>query len=243
MADEAKSCSFSIVVSDSKQVKLGIGGTAKASDSLVFYYAVKSESETVSIQALNQNFIPAGDKHTIEMEEFLKRYKPEPMIYFNKVVPALDALEKKVNKAETQLKNERLDRAEATFKEVLAVDPGHIRAVFGLGVTYLAGGNIESASEIFERIMTLELDLTADCMYMFNEFGIKMRKTGMLENALAYYQKALGKNTMDENLYFNLARVYYEMKDVERAVEALDKALSIAPDFTEAQMMRKFITK
>jgi len=243
MSDEGGKINFKIVVSDCKQVKLGTGGTAKAADSCVFYYAVKSDCENVSIQALNQDYIPAGDRQYINMEEFLGRYKPEPMVYFNRVVPALDALEKKVSKAESQLKHERLDRAEATFKEVLAVDPGHIRAVFGLGVTYLAGGNIESATEIFDRLMALEMELTAECMSMFNEFGIKMRKAGMLENSLAYYQKALGNNPPDENLYFNLARVYYEMKDNVQAVEALDKALEIAPDFAEARLMKKFLSK
>ena len=39
----------------------------------------------------------------------------------------------------------------------------------------------------------------------------------------------------DENLLYNLSRVYYDQGDKETAISYLEKALEVNPDFQEAQ--------
>jgi len=243
MLDITKQDRFQIIVSDRQPAKLGAGGTATAEDSCVYYYAEKTGPELVSLQLTTPHFLPTGDKKSVPIAEFLRRYRPEPLLYFNKALPAMEALQHTLSKAESHLKNNRLDKAEATFKEALSLDKDNIKAVFGLGITYVSGGNTENAGEIFDKIMSLELAFSPEYTNMFNEFGIKMRKVGMLDKALAYFRKALEFNAQDENLYFNLARVYYERKDDAKVLGCLDKALELAPGFLEAQKMKRFIAR
>jgi tetratricopeptide (TPR) repeat protein len=174
---------------------------------------------------------------------FIKRFRPEPLIYYNKVKPAMDAVEKGLKKGDKHLEAGRLEKAEASFKNVLTVDADNIRAIFSLGITYLEAGNTAEAGDIFSKIMSLDLAFQAEHVHLFNEFGIRMRKTGMLDKALAYYRKAVGLNPEDEHLLFNMARIHFEMEDFAGAGEYLRKALAINPGFAMATRMLAAVDK
>ncbi len=243
MAEIAQKANFQMVVSDTKATKCGESVTSQEAAPQCYYFAERKDEGPIFLQALNEQHVPTGNKDPVAMEEFVARYHPETLRYFNQVLPAMEKLQQKLVKAEKHLQNNKLDKAEAAFKDVLAVDSENIKAVFGLGTTYLTGGNKESAAEIFSKIMSLELAFKPEQAGMFNEFGIKMRKSGMLENALTYYKKALAQQDKDENLYFNLARVSFEMENIEASMEYVNKALELNPDFKEAQQMKNFIAK
>jgi tetratricopeptide (TPR) repeat protein len=230
---------FKIVVSDKSSES---GSSLAPSDGIALYlYAERKENGPVSLRPLNENYIPAGKIETVEIEAFLARYHPEPLIYFNRVLPALEAVTAKIDKAENHLANERYDKAEEAFKDVLAVDAENVKAVFGLGTTYLSSGNAEGATEIFQKIMAIDLAFTPQNARMFNDFGIRMRKAGMFGSALSYYNKALEHQDRDENLRFNLARVCFEMGDLAAADGHLEKALALNPGFTVAARMKKYL--
>ena len=65
--------------------------------------------------------------------------------------------------------------------------------------------------------------------------GILLRRMHRSGEAVEYYQQALEVAPADQNLYFNLARVMFEIEKKDEAVVYLRKALQIAPDFTEAK--------
>jgi len=243
MNKEIKEVAFQLAVSDKDQAKLGIGGTTKSTEHQVYYFAERTADGGLYVQPLNSNFVPAGKKTVVEPETFLENYKPEPLVFYNRVKPAMDALQQSMDKAEKHLAENKLDRAEKEFKKALDVDGENIKAIFGLGITYLTGGKLEDAGEIFKDIMALDLAFDSEHAHLFNEFGIKMRKTGMLDKALEYYQKALRLNGRDEHLHFNVARIHYDAKDYARASGCLKDALAIAPDFTEAARMLKAVDK
>lgn len=240
---QSKDAAFQLAVSDKEQSKLGTGGTAKSTECQVYYFAERTADGTLYVQPLNGNFAPAGKKTMLEPEAFLERYKPEPLVFYNRVKPAMDALRQTMEKAEKHLAENKLDRAEKEFKKALDVDGENIKAIFGLGITYLTGGKLEEAGEVFKDIMALDLAFDREHTHLFNEFGIKMRKAGMLDKALEYYQKALLLNERDEHLHFNVARIHYDAKDYAKAVASLKEALAIAPDFAEAAKMRKAVEK
>ncbi|MEW5773942.1 MAG: tetratricopeptide repeat protein [Thermodesulfobacteriota bacterium] len=243
MPEKEQPSSFQLAVSDKDQAKLGVGGTAKTVDRQLYYFAERTEDGAIYVQPLNANFVPAGQKTVLEPEKFLERFKPEPLFFYNRVKPAMDSLKQAMDKAEKHLAENKLDRAEKDFKQALAVDGENIKAIFGLGITYLAGGKLEEAGEVFKNIMALDLAFDAEHTHLFNEFGIKMRKAGMLDKALEYYQKALRLNQRDEHLHFNVARIHYDAKDYAKAVESLKAALAIAPGFVEAARMLKAVEK
>jgi tetratricopeptide (TPR) repeat protein len=99
-------------------------------------------------------------------------------------------------------------------------------------------------SETFEaKIMSLDLAFGPENEFFFNEFGIRMRKTGQLDMARAYYEKALAVSEADANLLFNLGRVYFELGEFALAVEAAGKALAINPGFAIAGKLKRAAEK
>ncbi|QLA15332.1 tetratricopeptide repeat protein [Desulfolutivibrio sulfoxidireducens] len=243
MPDAPTRMAFQVAVSDKEQSRLGIGGTAKTTERSIFFYAEGTGDGEMSIQALNANFIPAGEKVPITQDAFIERYRPEPLVYYNKVKPAMEAVAADLRKGDHNLAHGRLDKAEAAYKRVLTVDSENIKAIFSLGIAYLKGGNTEDAEGIFGKIMSLELAFGPQHTHLFNEFGIRMRKAGMLDKALAYYRKAVALNESDEHLFFNMARVHFELRDFPGAGKCLKKALEINPGFAVASKMRKSVEK
>jgi tetratricopeptide (TPR) repeat protein len=243
MPDKEQPVAFQLAVSDKDQGKLGIGDTAKTAERQIYFFAERTTDGTLFVQPLNGNFVPAGEKTVLDPEKFLERFKPEPLVFYNKVKPAMDGLRQSMDKAEKHLAENKLDRAEKEFKKALAVDSENIKAVFGLGITYLTGGKLEEAGEVFRDIMALDLAFDDEHTHLFNEFGIKLRKAGMLDKALEYYSKALRLNERDEHLHFNVARIHHDAKDYAKAAESLKDALAIAPDFAEAARMLKAVEK
>ena len=124
--------------------------------------------------------------------------------------------------------------AEYEYSNALKVDIENVRANFGLGLTYLDRGEKSKAEDIFSRLVKLEATYQPEHKHLFNEFGMKLRKTKMLDEALTYYQQALELSKNDENLYCNLARVYAEKGDNEAAIDALANSLQINPSFDVA---------
>ncbi|GFK93486.1 hypothetical protein NNJEOMEG_01319 [Fundidesulfovibrio magnetotacticus] len=243
MSDLVFGANFKVAVSDKKDNKLGMGGTAQTTARQVFYFARREDAGDVEVRALNGNFHPSGEPRHVSFQDFLERYRPEPLVYFNKVQPAMETVESELERGEGQLAAGRPDLAEKSFKKVLDVDEDNIRGVFGLGMAYLDAGKAEDAEGILGKLMNLELAFTPEHVHLFNRFGIQMRKAGMLTQALDYYNKALGINPDDEHLLFNVCRIHYDAGDVESALCCIGKAMELNPDFSAGGSMFRYILK
>ncbi|MFW5714039.1 MAG: tetratricopeptide repeat protein [Brevefilum sp.] len=101
----------------------------------------------------------------------------------------------------------------------------------------------DTRAKIFEKLMSIEFPFTPKNKHLFNEFGIKLRKAGMLQEALQWYCKALECCSMDPHLYYNLGRVHYEMAKPEVAVQNLEAALNIEPDLIPAEKLLEAVRK
>jgi tetratricopeptide (TPR) repeat protein len=117
------------------------------------------------------------------------------------------------------------------------------RADFGIGLAYLKRGDADKARRIFEELADREGDWQLHHKFMFNDFGIGLRKSRLGETAVRHYEKALALSPDDENLYHNLARVYYELGDTNNAVRNLKKSLDINPDLKESRMFLDYIRR
>lgn len=231
-----------MAVSDKSSHKLG--AQQIKTDQLVFYYAYKkSEQAPIYLQALNQDFVPAGRKMEINAKDFLKKYQPEPKVYLNKVKPALDNINACVDKADQLREKGKLKAAENKYEQALDMDPENVRAVFGLGIVYLTVGDLENAQHLFERLVEVDLAFEPQYKHLFNEFGIRLRKNKMYVQGLEYYRRALQSYRNDENLFFNIGRILYEMENYGDALANVNVALSLNPEFCEAMKLAKVITK
>ena len=133
--------------------------------------------------------------------------------------------------------------AEFEFKQATMVDEENVRANFGLGLTYLDRGEQVKANDIFERLVKLDATFLPDHKHLFNDFGINLRKNRMLDQALEYYLKAEALVQNDENLFHNVARVYYEKGDLDKCLEYLDKSLAVNPNMEESRLFYEFLEK
>jgi len=102
----------------------------------------------------------------------------------------------------------------------------------------LEKGDFSSAQEL----MGEDEELRSRLVDLYNSMGIKSRKDGDYDRAIAHVKKAISIQPQDEHLYYNLARVHIERNDWEEAGNAVDMALTIDPDFEAGEKLKSYIT-
>ncbi|WP_051261827.1 tetratricopeptide repeat protein [Desulfovibrio inopinatus] len=223
------------VFSTQASVYLGRGPSRQQAQDYLFFLIEEQDDGRLLAQRLNRNFIPTGRKREIARNTLLRDYIPEPSIYLNKVVPIMRTLERTVNKGDLHRQRGELFSAEFEYKNALRLDEEHVRATFGLGLTYLDRGENHNAEIIFKKIVRLNAPFEAEHKHLFNEFGIKLRKNRMYTEALHYYARAYKLCKSDENLLYNMARTFYELGKIRSAKHFLKKSLQINPAMKEAR--------
>ncbi len=227
-------------------IKIGEVGTwqsKKKTTHQLLFYAQEIDKEQVVIQPINKNFVPSGPKSIVPKEEFLAKFVPEPDIYINSVYPAIRNLNKTIARGERHRKRKEYYSAEYEFKNALRIDEENIRATFGLGLTYLDRGEKDKAKLVFKRLYSLNATFEREHKHLFNEFGIKLRKNKMYKEALRYYLKAYKLEKMDEHLFFNIARVLYELGKYKSAMKFIKKGLNINIKFEEGIKLKRILEK
>ena len=217
------------VFSSQEVRKVGTGTTTRKTIQKTFWFCKELDDGQLEVQPLNPNYIPSGPKKTIAMEQFLTTFSPEPELYVSNVYPRMRELNRTIARADRHRENKEYFSAEMEYGQALRVDEENVRANFGLGITYLERGEASKAENIFERLVKLEAAFEDEHKHLFNEFGIKLRKNGMIDQAVEYYERAMDLATQDENLFYNMARAYLEKKDLARTLEYLLKSLAINP--------------
>lgn len=223
--------------------KIGTGTTVRRTISKMYWQAEEIESDKVEIQALNTNYIPSGPKKEITKEEFLSKYSPEPEFYVSTVYPKIQELNSSIQRGEKARQAGATYSAEFEFQQAVGVDADNVKANFGLGLTYMERGETNKANDIFERLVKLDAAFQPEHKHLFNEFGINLRKTGMQDQAIDYYNRALEMTSKDENLHYNMARAYYEKGELGTCIEHLEKVLQINPEHNEAKKFLAYAQK
>ena len=229
------------VFSTQQNASVGTGTTTKRTTQKMFWFATELAGQTVEVQPLNESDVPSGIKTVITMEEFLNKYEPEPEYYLEVVCPNMQELDSTIARGELHRDRSEHYSAEYEFSSAIEIDEHNVRANFGLGLTYLARGETDRASDIFKRLVVLESTFEPQHKHLFNEFGISLRKNGMLDQALDYYHKAEKMSKPDENLCLNIARAYFEQGKVQECLEYVQKSLAINPNHEEAGRFLKYM--
>ncbi len=222
---------------------IGSGATKRKVMQTVYYFAQETQDGVVELRPLNARFLPQGDPLTLPLEEFAANYTPEPEVYAKQTLPALRAVTKNLAKGERLRSQGQPFGAEVAFKTALDMDTDNVRGNFGLGLTYLDQGKTEEATQVLKKLVRLEEAFHPDNKHMFNEFGIKLRKSGMYEQALSYYASAYKLAKDDEHLCYNIARTLYEKGDYAYGKKYIHKALALRADFPEALSLLQVLEK
>lgn len=221
--------------------KVGTGTTTRKTIQKTYWFVDELEENLLEIQPLNKNYIPSGPKRKITIEDLLAKFAPEPEFYVSTVYPKLQELSRTIQKGERHREKGEVFSAEMEFGEALKVDEDNVRANFGLGLTYLDRGESHKANDIFERLVRLDAAFQPEHKHLFNDFGISLRKNKMLDQSLDYYRKAESLTDSDENLYYNIARAYFDKQAGNDCLEYLKKALAINPQLNEARRFVKYL--
>jgi Tfp pilus assembly protein PilF len=209
--------------------KVGTGTTTRKTVQKSYWYVIELENGDIDTQPLNYNYIPSGPKKILTKTEFLEKFAPEPEFYVSNVFPRIKEVNKTIARADRHRDNKEYFSAEMEYGNALKIDEDNIRANFGLGITYLERGENNKAEDILNRLVRLDGAFEPEHKHLFNGFGINLRKNGMYDQSIAYYTRALKLSTHDENLYYNIARVFLDKKDPDSAVTHLLKGLALNP--------------
>lgn len=223
--------------------KVGTGTTQRKAIQKTYWYCQEAQDGEVRVQPLNKNYVPSGPVRDVVKEEFLAKFNPEPEFYLQTVYPKMQELERTIKRGEDHREAGRVYSAELEFQEATNVDEENVRANFGLGLTYLDRGDAVKANDIFERLVHLDAAFGQEHKHLFNDFGINLRKNKMLEQALEYYRRAEQLESHDENLFHNIARVYFDLGDLEHCVEYLKRSLQLNPNMEEGKRFLDYLKK
>lgn len=117
-----------------------------------------------------------------------------------------------------------------------------LRAAFGLALMEFKRGNRAKALRLFEDL-TKESGLATAHKHVFTDFGISLRKSKLLDMALKHHLKAVALSHDDENAYHNVARIYYELGDMDNALRYLQKSLELNPSLIPSERFMRFIRR
>jgi tetratricopeptide (TPR) repeat protein len=228
--------------------QVGTGTTQRKTVQKAYWFAEEGEPDkdgtrVIQVRPLNSKNVPTGPKEPVNLPDFLSRFSPEIEFYHAEVFPRMRELEDTVMRAEKQREQGAHYSAQFEYEAALVLDVQNVRANFGLGLTYMARGDAEKAADIFKRLVALDAAFAPEHKHLFNEFGISLRKSGLTDQAVEYYTRALAITEDDENLFYNIARAYCERGDEAECRENLHRALEIDPNMDVALRFMEFLEK
>ncbi len=118
-------------------------------------------------------------------------------------------------------KHEAID----AFKKAIGLDPGNIRACFGLGTALMEEGFFSQAENYCRR----GLEIDEDCMPFYPVLFNALFKSGQTGEAEMLLRKAMKKAPDDPVLQENFAYLMIELGRREEAVKMLEKLIEQVP--------------
>lgn len=226
------SCSGGIrcVFSFEEDMTVGTGTTKRKHSSKIYVFVEELSTDEYTLQRLNAQNVPSGELSTISRDELAEKYTPEIEKLENEVIPAMEQLEEHLDDGDMHRADGKLYSAEGCYNKALAIDEDNVRALFNLGMIYIALNDLGRAREMTKGLINMKATFDGKNQHLFNEFGISLRKSSMFNEAVEYYSKAAEYAPDDENVFFNLARANYERGTWEECSHALLKSLELRPD-------------
>jgi len=226
------------VYSFNREENVGAGTTMTRHAVLTYWYSRQLNTVDVEVQPLNGYHVPSGIRKIISLADFVKTYVPEPKFYETHTVPAMRTLREKLDQGAKAFSLGMLDAAEKAFIKALMIDDINIEANYGLGEVYSENKEYVKLRQVLNTLLGLDEAFNQVHMQRINSFGMGLRKNGHFSEAISFFNKALEINKNDENLHFNIARVYYDKGELKDCILCLRNALDLNGAFVEAQ---KFI--
>lgn len=217
---------------------------------------IKNEAEELSGLLQDACSHLRYDKEVAKLFPLALNYSPgkedELVSLMNQLIEALqeasleDAIKKHeekkaaaVAKGRKLIAEEKFEEARQIFRQITEdyADDAELAA---------AAGEIFLQVNLFDeayRFLAAAVKLSPNSAKILNKLGIVLRKMKKYEQAETIYKRAIALEPGDPNLFFNMARVFLDQSDFRAAVEFSQKALTLAPDFTEASKLKVYAVR
>jgi len=118
------------------------------------------------------------------------------------------------------------EKAIASFKQALKLDPAFDSARLNLGIAYFKFQAYDSALETFQQILDQDPNDSSALIFL----GLSLQGQGQYEKSIPYFEKA-GKLDPDfsQLALFNIGKAHAQMKNQEKAAENWNAAIKIGP--------------
>jgi tetratricopeptide (TPR) repeat protein len=123
----------------------------------------------------------------------------------------------------------RFVEAETCYREVLANEPGHLRALHLLGLLCHQAGRHDTAAEMLHRAISRD---SANAR-LFSDLGAVLKQQGRLDEAVASLRQAVALRPDLAEAHGNLAAVLREQGKTDDGIAACHAALRISPSHAE----------
>jgi tetratricopeptide (TPR) repeat protein len=135
-------------------------------------------------------------------------------------------------------------QAEAHFERALAINPGYTEAALNLAVTYNDRGKYEAARQVYARIKGhpggglhgLDPFARGKIANMHAEVGQAYADAGLVREAIAEYEKAVGLCPQFADLRTKLGTLLREINDMPRARDQYEAAVAARPSYVPARI-------
>jgi tetratricopeptide (TPR) repeat protein len=128
-------------------------------------------------------------------------------------------------------REQRLDDAEAVYRQVFEAQPAYIDALHLLGVIYSQRGDHATAERLIRQ--ALRENPKADTYQ--NNLGKALQGQGRLEEAADSYRRTLELNPGHVLACNNLGKINAELGRWDEAAASFRRAVALRPDFNEAR--------
>lgn len=135
----------------------------------------------------------------------------------------------------------KLDEAIAKYTECIEVNRYFGSAYWGRGQAYAAKGDFEKAVADFDRVVLVEHGFSR----LFNERGLALGRLGHFDRAIADFTESLRLDQEEDAdpsdraaTLCNRSSMYLQTNRLNEGLADLDKAVDIAPEFSEAYYLR-----
>ena len=207
------------IFSTAKSHHPGQGTTLRGYGS-VHYWLIRQVGKTAyAVRGVDGNFLPFGGEEAIQVEELLALYSPEVAVFEDRLLPAA-------------LRGEYLPaggRSQMARRSAIRIDEANVRALFRLAQEYILARRTSKGKTLLNELLRLKTPFPGKNQFLFNEFGISLRKIGFSEGAVICYRRALQHTEVDDHLYYNLARAYYEQGQWWDCMNALTRCFELNP--------------
>lgn len=155
---------------------------------------------------------------------------PHPCPLAERPLSTADSITQALQTALQHHQTGRLPQAEAGYRMVLALDPGHADALHLLGVLAAQAGRPDQAVDLIRRAIASHPAFPE----AYGNLGNALKDLGKRDEAIAAYRQALALRPSYATVYRHLGDVLKDNQQLPEALAAYRQAVALAPGSAES---------